>query len=136
MADDGGLIVRHTQRHEISVPCRIDVANAHAAAVRFTPVALAQDGRVSGRIVDVSAGGLGVETPVFVPRNTLVRITTIAEQSGQQSPPIDVTLRIKRVIMIDREPTYLLGLSVTGQDDGAAQQIQDWLQSLEGGRHA
>ena len=116
----GNLNVRQHVRRQ----CRID-ARARLDGPGASQVALARSitdaGRwFSVRVVDISEGGLGLESPVFLPRacTLLVRTTPTSQDDNCQVP---FECRIQRVTMIDRTPLYYLGLSFVGDLRAQAQ---------------
>ena len=63
-------------------------------------------------MVDVSAGGLGLRSPIFIPKN--IRLTLhISGVSGAQEAALSL-LKIRAVVrrlrMTDHKPTYQVGL--------------------------
>jgi hypothetical protein len=102
------LVVRQHER----IVCRL------AAHVRVTEdlaeqVVIARSvgdgmGAVEAFITDASRGGLGIESNVFFPRGC--RVIVRVRASGT-TPVQDLTLRVQRVSMLDRKPTYYIGLS-------------------------
>lgn len=73
------------------------------------------DGTVRITVVDVSRGGIGVTSPVFLPRGSHVEVSI----SGPRGVLGTVVTRVQRVEMRDRRPTYYLGLSITAASDAA-----------------
>lgn len=132
MAQDRGLIIRHAERHEIALPCEIQVAAAHQSVVRLTHKVTQSNGRVRATLVDASAGGLGALSEVFFPRNSLIQLRVLHPVDAEAPPLLDATMRVKRVVMTDRRPAYLLGLSFESHDEKLAQRVQSLLATLEG----
>jgi len=63
-------------------------------------------GPVSVRAVDVSLGGVGLKSPLFLPR--LCRLTLSLVPPGR-TERLTLELRVHRVTMLDRAPTYYIG---------------------------
>ncbi len=132
MSQDRGLIIRHAQRHEIALPCELVMAVAHESAVRLSAKVSLVNGRVGATLVDASAGGLGVLSEVFFPKQSLVDLRVLRAGDSSASPIFETTLRVKRVVMTDRQPTYLIGLSFEHHDEPSMRRVQEFLASLEG----
>lgn len=131
MANDRGLIIRHSTRHEIALPCELSVAVAHQGLVRLSPSVALTRGRVAATLVDASAGGLGVISEVFFPKQTLLELRVLDAVESDAPPLLCATLRVKRVLMTDRCPGYLLGLSFEVEDDASERMIGAFLSRLE-----
>jgi hypothetical protein len=80
-------------------------------------------GWVPVTVTDVSEGGLGIRTGVFLPKRCRVSIRLEEEGAGVAG----VRLVVRRAVMLDRGPTYYLGLSF-GEERGAA--VQGLVSSL------
>ncbi len=108
-----GLIVRNAERHEISLPARMRVAGEHVSVVRLAAGAPTRDGWIEADLMDLSRSGFGLVSPVFLPRLTLIQVQIMDPASDQDAEPIvDGVVRIRRVIMTDGRPSYLIGTSV------------------------
>lgn len=70
------------------------------------------DGTVKVTVVDVSRGGLGVATPIFFPRGSRIEISV----NGKDGVGT-VQGRVQRVEMLDRRPTYRLGVLFANATD-------------------
>lgn len=108
----GSLNVRQYDRHACHVPARVGVA--HGSAGRVVLARTGADGQVDAVIIDFSPGGLGIRSPVFFP----VGCELWVQPSGS-APGLIATVRVRRVTMTDRTPTYELG---THFDAGATGQ--------------
>jgi hypothetical protein len=100
------LAVRRHERYGCDLPAQIAVAAPCGEKVRLSRSTAGSTGRVSARVVDCSLGGIGLQSAVFFPMSCQVRVwITLPEGPG----PIQADLRIQRVVMLDRKPTYYLG---------------------------
>ncbi len=65
-------------------------------------------------VIDWSAGGLGLRSSVFIPRlcQVMVRVSLGGMKGGAA---VDFSGRVQRVTMLDRVPTYYLGLLLMGE---------------------
>ena len=69
-------------------------------------------------MIDVSSGGVGLWTGVFFPKGCRL----LLRLPGQEGlPEGGVLIRVQRVQMTDRRPTYYLGASFAGDPQGNAQ---------------
>lgn len=107
MEPDNELILRQHDRHELVCPAIVSVAPEHQSLVRFHPSVCERDGWIPATLTDISPGGLGLMTQVFLPRMSLVRVRVMRGQDERQV--LDVKVRLQRVCMTDRRPAYLLG---------------------------
>jgi len=101
------LTLRQHQRVRCSIACPLRVAPEHAKMVQLSSIAADASGGFEGTLVDLSRGGAGVRTSVFVPKQTRL-IVRLPDAGGTLS----LTLRVMRVQMIDRTPRYELGLAL------------------------
>ena len=103
-----GLTVRQHERAGIQLPVEFVVAREHATQVRFSPHSNAADHHVIiATAVDVSPGGLGMESRHFLPRmcEGTIRISFGGEVVLEQAA------KVRRVYLCGREPKYMIGLS-------------------------
>lgn len=108
------LVVRQHERRQC----------AHRASVRVESegVALGEafdraGGWVPVTVTDVSEGGLGIRAGVYLPKRC--RVSIRLEDAGDGGVP--ARLVVRRAVMLDRGPTYYLGLAF-GEDRGVAVQ--------------
>lgn len=106
------LIVRDFERHEISLPARVRVAGEHVSVVRLAAGAPSKDGWIETDLMDLSRTGFGLVSPVFLPRLSLVQVQIFDPADGNDAQPmVDGVVRVRRVLMTDGRPGYLLGTS-------------------------
>lgn len=91
------------------MPALLSVAPEHQSLVRFNPAICERDGWIPATLADISPGGLGLMTKVFLPRMSIARVRVMRGQDERQV--LDVKVRLQRVTMTDRRPAYLLGTS-------------------------
>ncbi|MGQ0627516.1 MAG: PilZ domain-containing protein [Phycisphaerales bacterium] len=108
---DSTLVVRQHERHTCDVPARFSVDTAHhdRVTIAFQSTGMST-GDVPVRIIDCSAGGLGLRSPVYIPKTGRIRVQFELADGG---PPIDTILRVMRASMQDRTPSYYLGGAFT-----------------------
>lgn len=107
MQPEKGLIVRRYERHELVLPAIVSVAPEHQSLVRFNSAVCERDGWIPATLTDISPGGLGLMTQVFLPRMSLIRVRVL--RGHDEAQVLDVKVRVQRVIMSDRRPAYLVG---------------------------
>lgn len=90
------------------MPALVRVAEDAAEQVTLARSISDGTGAIDVFITDASRGGLGIESNVFMPRGCRLKIRV---QAAAQGAIHDLTLRVQRVTMLDRKPTYYLGLS-------------------------
>lgn len=131
MSAHSGLSVRRTARYEVALPGRVRMAAEHRSIVRFAPSSGARDGWIEVDVIDIGTGGVGLFSPVFLPRNvdTDLEILSHKEDAGVL---LACRSRVQRVIMTDRRPAYLLGLAFVGHSPETVKKIADLLAALEG----
>ncbi|MEZ6243513.1 MAG: hypothetical protein R3B57_10775 [Phycisphaerales bacterium] len=69
MSGHNGLSVRRSARFEVALPGRVRIAAEHRSIVRFAPSSGARDGWIEVDVIDVGSGGVGLFSPIFLPRN-------------------------------------------------------------------
>ena len=113
-AENRGLMVRRTERREISLPAQVCVAPQHATAVRLSRGSGHREGWLDAGIVDLSSRGVGRVTEGFLPRGSRVRVR-VREVATEGEPGVlaECVGRVARVSMTDRRPGYMLGLALT-----------------------
>jgi hypothetical protein len=115
-----GLTVRQHERAGIQVPVEFAVCQEHRQQVRFSPQSAAPDHHImQATALDISPGGLGLESRHFLPRmcEGLIRITDGNEILLEQRA------KVRRVYLTGREPRYMIGLSFLSPPDDIEQRI-------------
>lgn len=105
-------LVRQHERVQCAITALLSVAPEHAQQVRLARSVGDGHGAVRVTITDCSSGGLGISSPVFFPKSCLLRV-----RIPRDGAPLDATLRVQRVRMIGREPTFYLGASFVDRED-------------------
>lgn len=115
------LVVRQQERHQCALSAELRIAPEDASRVTLAPHAGVGGGLVRVTVVDCSTGGLGLQSPVFMPRTcrVLVRVTT-----APGTPALEFTARVQRVWMLDRAPKYYLGVSFPGSGPAHEASVQ------------
>ncbi len=121
MPSDFGLTVRRHERHLLSLSALVGVASNPVPAIgvegfvggrlRFSPESGVSDSGAPAKVVDLGAGGVGFTSTNFLPRGALLRVRVLGEGGSHANLRLDATVRVQRVTMTDRKPTYLYGTS-------------------------
>ena len=117
-----GLTVRQHERSGIQVPVEFTICREHAVQVRFSPQANTADHHeVAGTAVDISPGGLGMESRHFLPRmcEGVIRIAVAGNVVLEQRA------RVRRSSLCGREPRYLIGFAFINPPTEIEQQIAE-----------
>jgi len=125
MSQTSGLTVRQYERAGIEMPVELEVCETHASQVRFSATSSASGPHVvRGRAVDISPGGMGIESRQFLPRMAegLVRVyAPDAVRKNRDGSPLlqlvfEQAVKVRRVSQLNREPLYNLGVAFVGAD--------------------
>lgn len=130
MVSTRDMLVRRNTRIDIALPARLAIADAHAQQVRFGPLTGALHGWIDADVVDVSAGGVGMISPVFVPRRTLVRVEILDGRNAAGEAMLKCVARVQRVIMTDRRPAYFLGAAFEETNHDSDVALEAFLERL------
>ncbi len=107
---------RQFARFDVDVEVHLTICDSCAEQV--VPI---NGGRLSGRMTNISGGGSYLVFSMFLPRETLVDL---------EVPEIDdmpagiVRARVVKVRMIDRDPSYGVGLRFEDDDSAVVQFLQ------------
>jgi len=110
---------------------RFCIAPVHAGLVRLSTGSGARDGWIDSGVVDLSSGGVGLITPVFVPRRCLITVRIRADDSPDGPALVEVGARVQRIVMTDRRPAYLLGTAFEGMNAESARALESLLARME-----
>ncbi len=130
-SDFASLTVRQNRRREIAVSAHVAVSPKHAEIVRLAPGAATRGGWFDSTVVDASEGGLGFVSELYVPRGCLVDVDIRCPQNPEETIFV-ASMRIKRVLMIDRRPGYLVGGVFEGNPDEFEGKLQGFLAAIDG----
>ena len=118
VSDLTGLKFRQFQREPVRLGVAFLVAPEHREQVQFSGTSGAlEDFATGGTTLDLSAGGLALVCPQFVPRmcEGTIRIfrTTEApsELQGPDQAVFEHPVRVRRVSLASHDPTYELGVA-------------------------
>jgi hypothetical protein len=117
------LVVRQFERVACSLKASMCVNPAHAGVVSLSPEIASSTGSVALVLTDASKGGVGLRSPVFLPKGTQVDITlTDPALAGTPFSHWTVKTRVMRGVMSSRQPTYDLGTALI--DSSPAEQAK------------
>ena len=104
------LVVRQHERFHCRLPLQLRIAPDVAEQIVLARAVCDGSGAIEAFITDASRGGLGIESAVFLPRGCRLRVR-LSSAAAPATPEHDVLVRVQRVSMLDRKPTYYLGVS-------------------------
>lgn len=122
------LVVRQHERYLCRLPAKVRVGEGYTDQVSLTRTVGDGAGGVEVWVVDCSRGGLGIETPVLFPRGCRLKVTFLGGTT-----PVELSVRVQRVTMQDRKPTYYIGLSFVGSGDVHAANVESALAMARAG---
>jgi len=127
-----GLIVRKSERFEISLPARVRVAMNQIEAVQYAKGVTDPDRWINVDVVDFAQGGVGFVTDIFFARAMDLEFEILNFADPGSEALLHGSMQIKRVQMTDRRPAYLIGCAFTSVDDETQQKIDSLLDLLMG----
>lgn len=106
--DSGALQTRQFARRQLALPARVEVHPDQADQLRLS----FDDEHGRPTVVDVSEGGLGLQSAVFLPRNARLLVHVQPPEAAGAGIPdtLAVRLVVRRCLMVDVKPTYHIGL--------------------------
>ena len=107
---------RQFARFDVNVEVQLTICDSSAEQV--API---NGGRLSGRLKNISGGGSYIMSPIFLPRETLVDLEVPAIDD---IPAGIVRARVVKVRMIDRDPSYGVGLRFEDDESPVVQILQ------------
>ena len=136
-----GLIVRRTERFEISLPAKVRVAMQHVESVQFAKGVTGEDRWFEVDVVDFAEGGVGFVSDIFFARALDLELLIPDMSGGSDSPLLSCEMQVKRVQMTDRRPGYLVGCAFNQMQDSQRDQVEQLITKLlgqieEGDSHA
>lgn len=120
MPGENPQVVRQHERLTCRMPVTLKPVSDAGGQVVLSRTAADGDGSASGVLLDCSRGGLGLESPVYVPRGAIVRVSMARPGTGT----VEITGCVQRSMMRDRTPRYYLGLSYAGVEGAEIPRIE------------
>ncbi|MEN0019490.1 MAG: hypothetical protein AAF747_01250 [Planctomycetota bacterium] len=128
---DSPVIIRDARRFEIALRARFRINSAAAEAVRLTPSAGATSGWLEAQTTDVSRGGIGLVTPLYLPRGCCIDVEVFHLHARDgDTPLVRTTVEVRRVQMTDSRPAYMIGTATVADDDTGEQQMRMLIERL------
>ncbi len=100
------LSVRQHERLACDLGARVTISPGHG--VRLSRLAPGGGGEFDVRVVDVSRGGLGLRSAVYLPPACVLTVRLLGEGGA---PAFECLGTVRRASMIDRSPAYYVGVS-------------------------
>jgi c-di-GMP-binding flagellar brake protein YcgR len=133
MSYSSGLTIRQHQREDLELEVEFVVCEEHAEQVRFSPTSTTSDERsIRGVTSDLSTGGMGLICRQYLPRmcegHVRVFDPTPLGTRSDGSPILDVAfeheVKVRRVTLLNHEPTYALGVSFVDPEPDLEQRLE------------
>jgi c-di-GMP-binding flagellar brake protein YcgR len=137
---ESGLTTRQFEREHADLAVEFSVAFELRNQVCFSPTSHAIDAHtLRGRAVDISSGGLGLILNGLVPRmcDGTVRIfdPSPCGETADGTPIHEVIfeheVKVRRVAMHDRTPTYAIGVAFTDPEPHIEERINRLLDHIQ-----
>lgn len=112
--------VRSDQRVQCALNASVRINESIGEAVQLSRGAGEGDGSVKVTIVDASRAGLGMVSPVFMPRGAKLDVKMTLGGGAD----FTVVARVQRVEMRDRTPSFYLGLAVSGSSSQPSNSLE------------
>ncbi len=102
-----------------------------AAQVRVAPGVLNRFSRIEGTLMDISSGGAGLVVGEYVPRWAPV-VLGVHRTSESEGVLLAARGVIRRVRMLDRRPSYLIGVGFEDLDERTLADLESLLSEIDG----
>lgn len=109
----------------------VEIAESSVAQVRMSPAAMNRHGRVDGTLTDISGGGAGLVIPEYVPQWCRVTLA-IHEEAGSSEALVRASGAVRRVQMLDRRPSYLVGVGFEDLSESSMGEIAALIARIDG----
>jgi len=129
---NSGLIVRRSERFEISIPGKVRVAMAHVDQVQFAKGVGDENRWISIDIVDFGEGGIGFISDVFFARGLSLEVEIPEIGNPDGAALIQCEMCVKRVQMTDRRPAYLVGCAFSELSEESKKTVEEMIDQLLG----
>ncbi|MCX5691538.1 MAG: hypothetical protein NTV94_17395, partial [Planctomycetota bacterium] len=111
------LTLRRHERYLGEYPGEVLIAPAFAGSVRIARSSQTNSGGIAVKAVDFSLGGVGLRSPVYLPRGSALTIRLTVP--GPVPYVLEAPISVQRVRMLDSVPNYYLGTAFDLVDQGA-----------------
>jgi len=140
---NSSLTTRQFERDDINLPVELTIVPEHRSQVTLSATAAASSSHViSGIAHDISPGGVGIECSQYLPRMCEGVLRVFDNSNSTHTVIFEHRVKVRRVYMTSRQPTYSLGLAFVSPDPDIPDRVADLLASLhdsvtlEGRNHA
>ncbi|MBT8486817.1 MAG: PilZ domain-containing protein [Phycisphaerales bacterium] len=133
MSQTSGLTIRQHARESLELRAEFVVSDAHREQVRFSPMSGSTEAHVTrGVASDISAGGMGLICPQFVPRmcEGTVRVygSEAVSFASDGAPVYDVifehTAKVRRVTLETHDPSFAIGMAFIDPAPDVEERVQ------------
>ncbi len=102
-----------------------------AEQLRVTPEVLSKHSRIEGTLMDISGGGAGLVVGEYIPKWAQV---IVGVHRNEEDPEAVVRAPgvVRRVQMLDRRPSYLIGVGFERLSDDEFEQIASLIADIDG----
>lgn len=99
---------RQFKRHETAYKARVEPHPECADQFRLSY----PDVQAGLDVIDVSAGGLGLRSPIFIPKNIrlILHVSGVGDAEDMAFSLLKIRAIVRRSEMVDHKPTYQVGL--------------------------
>lgn len=125
------MVVRRFTRHDVAFDAELTIAPEQEQLVQFSAALRGRDGALDVSLTDVSSGGMGLMSAVFVPRGARVRVRALSPLDHEKTL-FEANGEVTRVVMTDRRPGYLIGASYTDRSPAFEERLGAFLAALDG----
>lgn len=116
------LNIRQHQRVECALPGHLAIAPS-CSHLRLSNKVADESMSIPVTLVDVAPGGMGLHSQVYLPRLCAVRLIV---QDGYREWDFSATVR--RTVMINHAPNYLVGVLLSDPDEQAHARITELIE--------
>lgn len=109
----------------------LSIPGAALTQVRLAASALSRFGRIEGTLVDISGGGAGLVVGEYVPRWSPVTLA-VHRTSESEASLISAPAVVRRVRMLDRRPSYLIGVGFEDLSGSVLTELEALLAEIDG----
>lgn len=121
MSKSPPFIARRATRVDVCIHAQVRVHPQDGEVLKLSTGVTSAGPWLDVDVVDLSLGGLGYATSLFLPRGVRVMFRLMGSK-GEPSPVIGA--RVQRVVMTDRRPSYIVGCAFDETSDEAMASIR------------
>jgi len=125
------LRFRSEERREVALAASITLSQIDAEQLRVTSDVLSKHSRIEGTLMDISGGGAGLVVGEYVPKWAQVIVGVHRSEEDAESVLLAPGV-VRRVQMLDRRPSYLIGVGFERLTDDEFEQIASLIADIDG----